>query len=99
MAKVKDRDKQYSVNKKVAKSVMTNCNTYMDQIKAKIGKAGDGDANAKTLFGAMERYNDNANSGATMTNSYNNFNKKSLPAFRKELAKIDKNIENIDLFA
>ena len=96
MAKTNPRKKKYSVDKKFARDCMRSCDTSMKNIKKLIGKPGDGAANAKTLYGAMERYNDAAQNGATLTTAYDNFNKKTLKAIRSELAKIDKNIENID---
>lgn len=82
-------------DEKAVKNKMKKIDSLMDNLKSQLGAKSDGDANKKTLIGAVERLNDQAYDGAKLTAAYEKFNT-SLVSIKSRIQKIDSEMNFMD---
>lgn len=101
MGKKKKRSEmRWSIDDKYANARLAKINGYMDEIKNKIGKSGDGvNGGAKTLIGCVEGLNNEAKDGKNLTDAYNKFNNTTLVNIQKRLKEMDNKFEILDMIA
>lgn len=89
-----------SINEKFANTKLKNIDGLMDQLRAAVGKKGDGaKGGSKTLIGAVEGLNNEAYDGATLTNAYAKFNNTTLKNFKSQIHNMDMEFNVIDMLA
>lgn len=101
MGKRKSKKATYSsIDEKLANKKLKNIDKYMDELRAKVGKKGDGiGGNSKTLIGAVEGLNNEAYDGEKLTKAYNKFKNSTLPTFKNQVSKLDSEFNVIDKLA
>lgn len=97
MAKRKSRkNTKFSINKKYANARLKKIDELMDELKAAVGKKGDGvNKSSATLIGAMEGLN-NVVFGGQIQKYYTEFNNSVLPKFKTKITRMDWEFEIID---
>ncbi len=89
-----------SINEKFAHEKLQKIDQYMDQLRAAVGKKGDGaKGGSTTLIGAVEGLNNEAYDGKDLTNAYKKFNDETLKTFKKQVSSIDIEFNIIDKLA
>ncbi|MBQ8132676.1 MAG: hypothetical protein IJ193_09310 [Bacilli bacterium] len=89
-----------SINEKFAHAKLQKIDSLMDQLRAQVGKKGDGaKGGSTTLIGAVEGLNNEAYDGATLTNAYKRFNNTTLPTFKNQINSLDMEFNVIDALA
>lgn len=90
-------NKKFSINEKLARSTLKKVDSSMDELRALIGKQGDGaNGGSKTLIGAVEGCNKEAFDGKALCDAYDRFNDVTLPNFRLRVRSIDQAFNLID---
>lgn len=89
-----------AINDKLAKSVLKNLDSYMDQLRAVVGKKGDGaNGGSTTLIGSIEGLNNEAYDGQALTAAYKKFNNTTLPAIKSQVSNLDMEFGFIDMLS
>ena len=94
------KDTYASINEKLAATKWKKIDALMDELKALVGKQGDGiNGGSKTLIGAIEGCNNEAYDGSELTNAYNYFNNTTLKVFNNQIRSMDSEFNVIDKLA
>ncbi len=88
--------KYAEIDEAKAKKILKKIDKEMDNLRALVGKKGDGKTNRKTLIGAVEYMNDQAYGGQKLNKAYNEFNSKTLPTFKNQVYAMDFEFNVID---
>lgn len=99
-ARKKKKAAYASINEQFANSKLKKIDSLMDELRAAVGKKGDGaHGGSKTLIGAVEGLNNEAYDGAALTNAYNKFNNTTLKNFKSQIHNMDMEFNVIDHLA
>ena len=90
----------FSINEKFAHTTLKKIDQYMDELRALVGKKGDGaQGGSKTLIGAVEGLNNEARDGKDLTDAYKKFNNNTLKTFKTQVNSLDFEFNVIDRIA